>query len=647
MINNIKTVLWAVGLVLTTTLAVFAQENAMPNYVGTAACADCHIDAIEAWEGSHHAKAWTPTLPENVLGDFDDTTFTLNGVTSRFYREDGTYMIETDGPTGDITSYPVHSVVGIEPLQQYLLETEPGKLQSFDVVWDTEEKRWYHLYPDQALYAGNGLHWTGPYKNWNARCAECHATDFDKNYSPVTRSYSSMQAEIGVGCEACHGPGEAHLAWANQLETTQSLWTGLTEMGFTIDMSAGGEAYVQQCATCHSRREPFDDGNPLPGTPYHDAYRLSPLRDGSYHADGQILDEVYVYGSFLQSKMYAKGVTCKNCHEPHSAELRVEGNGLCTQCHSEAGNPDFPTLTRQIYDDPSHHFHEVGTEGAQCKNCHMIERDYMVVDGRRDHSFRIPRPDLSIETRSPNACNDCHSEETASWAAAAIESRFPDSLHRGPHYGQIISAARSNLAANTDALAGLAEYPEMPGIVRATALEMLTNVASPDLAERLEPLLRDPDPLVRAAAVGVQRGAPETVRPARLTNLLADPVKTVRIAAAREFLSLRIARMPDRISQNLSAAMGDWQGSLTAKMDFPETHIVMGGIGLTTRRMDSALRAFGEATVLDPQLIQAWVMMIRIHAAMGNAEAALETADRAIAANPDSVELYLLRADLL
>lgn len=647
MVQNINVILWAFGIMLVTTFSSVAQENRTPNYVGTAACADCHTDAMEAWQGSHHAKAWTPTLSENVLGDFNDTTFTQNGITSRFYRENDTYMVETDGPDGDMTSYPVHSVVGIEPLQQYLLETEPDKLQSFDVVWDTEEERWYHLYPDQELFAGDGLHWTGPYKNWNARCAECHATDFDKNYSPVTRSYASMQAEIGVGCEACHGPGEAHLAWANDLETTQSAWVGLTETGLTIDMAAGGETYLQQCATCHSRREPFEDGNPLPGTPYHDAYRLSPLRDGSYHADGQILDEVYVYGSFLQSKMYAKGVTCNNCHEPHSAERRVEGNGLCTQCHSEAGNADFPTLALKAYDDPSHHFHEIGTEGAQCKSCHMIERDYMVVDGRRDHSFRIPRPDLSIETRSPNACNDCHSDQTAAWAATAVEGWFPDSEHRGAHYGQVISAARSNLGANTEALAGLAEYSEMPGIVRASALEMLINASTPDLAEQLEPLLRDPDPLVRAAAVGVQRGAPERERFERLADLLADPAKAVRIAAAREFLSLRNGRMPDRVTQDLSNAMRDWQGALSAKMDFPENHIVMGGIGLTTRRMDSALRAFGEATVLDPQLIQAWVMMIRIHAALGNTDEALATADRAIAANPDSVELFLLRADLL
>jgi hypothetical protein len=627
--------------------APLSAQDTVPDYVGSAACAECHTDAMEAWQGSHHAKAWTPPTADHILGDFNDSTFTHKGITSRFYREGDTFMIETDGPDGRMTRYPVHSVAGIEPLQQYLLETEEGRLQSFDVVWDTEKNEWYHLYPDQTLYGGDGLHWTGPYKNWNARCAECHATGFEKNYTPITRSYASTQSEIGVGCEACHGPGEAHLQWAGAQETSQTPWVGLTETGLTIDMSAGGEAYLQQCATCHARREAFEQGNPLPGKGFHDAYRLSTLRDGMYHADGQILEEVYVYGSFLQSKMYAQGVTCNDCHTPHSAELRAEGNGICTQCHAPAGNPAFPTLKGALYDDPSHHFHEPGTAGAQCKSCHMIERNYMVVDGRRDHSFRIPRPDLSIETRSPNACTDCHAEETAQWAAAAVEGWYPESENRGSHYGQTIAAGRENAAAHAEDLAALAEYEALPAIVRATALEMLAPVATAEHAARLAPLLSDAEPLVRAHAVTLQRAAPDDLRAERLFPALDDPVKAVRIAAAREFLNTQVRSMPEAASQHLSRAMGDWQQSLVVKSDFPEVQLVFGGIGLTTRRMDVALRAFGEATVLDPQLVQAWVMVIRIHDALGDREAALDAANRALQANPDDVQLNLLRSELL
>jgi predicted CXXCH cytochrome family protein len=641
-----RQILLAANLLLVSAGASLSQDRGPLAYVGTSACVDCHEEAAAAWEGSHHAKAWTPTLPENVKAPFQGETFSHNGITSRFYRDGDTFMIDTDGPDGAITSYPVHSVVGIEPLQQYLLETEEGRLQSFDVVWDTEKTRWYHLYPDQALVGGDGLHWTGPYKNWNARCAECHATDFDKNYAPAERRYQSTQAEIGVGCEACHGPGEAHLAWANGLETSQAPRDGLTEYGFTIDMALGGEVYVQQCASCHARREPFEDGNPTPGTAFHDAYRLSTLRDGLYHADGQILEEVYVYGSFLQSKMYAAGVTCNDCHAPHTAQLRVTGNGLCTQCHSEAGNTRFPSLARQQYDTPAHHFHEPGSEGAQCKSCHMIERDYMVVDGRRDHSFRVPRPDLSLETRSPNACTDCHGAQSAAWAAEVLETWFPDSAHRGPHFGQTLAAARNDLRGTATDLADLALYRGIPAIARATALEMLHTAATPDLATELAPLLEDPDALVRAAAIGVQRGAAGALRASRLAPRLEDPVKAVRIAAAREFLALPDARLSPRQRDALGSSMREWQGTLLAKTDFPETQLVLAGVGLTTRRMETALRAFEEAVTLDPQLEEGWVMMVRIHAALGNAEAAREVADRAVAANPESIDLNLLRSDL-
>jgi hypothetical protein len=635
----------AVALVMLAVPAV-AQQAATPAYVGSESCTDCHTDEAAAWKGSHHQLAWTPPDADHILADFEGTTFTHQGVTSTFTREGETFFIESDGPDGTLQRWPVAGVAGIAPLQQYLIETTPGTLQSFDVVWDVEEERWYHLYPDQVLRGDDGLHWTGPYKNWNARCAECHATGFEKNYSPVTRTYSSTQSEIGVGCEACHGPGEAHIEWATtQVAPDPSVWSGVGATGMTMDFTAT-EAGIQQCATCHSRREPWLNGNPIPGTPFHDAYRLSTLREGLYHADGQILDEVYVYGSFLQSKMYAQGVGCMDCHDPHTATRIAEGNALCVQCHSPAGNPRFETLKKAEYDSPEHHFHEAGTEGAQCVNCHMIERDYMGIDGRRDHSFRVPRPDLSVETRAPNACTDCHTDQSARWAADAVEQWYPDSIHRGPHFAQVFAAERRSRGSDVDGLLGIAELTSLPAIVRATAMDMLAMRATPEIAARLAPLVKDPDPLVRVEALRLQRAAAPTDSVYILAEALADPVRSVRTAAAREFLSLPLARLPAAIQADLDQAMGEWQNSIAFNADFPEIQIVLAGVSLTTRDFQGAVRAFEEAVALDPQLVQAWTMIIRIHAALGDRDSAISAADRAIAANPESVELNLLRADI-
>ncbi|MEM7668856.1 MAG: multiheme c-type cytochrome, partial [Pseudomonadota bacterium] len=310
-------VTWRQGLcILGCVLAQEAAAQDVPSYVGSAACAACHQAETAAWSASHHAAAWTLPGTDTVLGDFGNTAFDHQGVTHRFYRDGGTYMIETDGPEGR-AAYPIAGVAGIAPLQQYLVETEPGRIQSHDVVWDIEGERWYHLYPDQILSPEDGLHWTGVYKTWNARCADCHATGYEKRYDARVRGYDSREAEIGVGCEACHGPGSAHIAWTGGEKPLD----GLTGKGFTIGFTRDlAETEIQQCAGCHSRREALLDGNPLPGTPFADAYRLSLLRDGLYHADGTIRDEVYVYGSFLQSRMYAKGVRCSDCHDPHAAD---------------------------------------------------------------------------------------------------------------------------------------------------------------------------------------------------------------------------------------------------------------------------------------------------------------------------------------
>jgi predicted CXXCH cytochrome family protein len=614
-----------------------------PAYVGSESCIDCHKGAAEAWKTSHHAWAWKKPDRTSVLGNFEDAELEHKGITSKFFTRDGRYFVSTDGPDGKITEFEVHSTVGVTPLQQYLVELKGGRLQALDLSWDTEAKRWYHLYPDQDLKAGDGMHWSGPYKSWNARCAECHATNYDKNYDPKTRTYNSTQSEIGVGCEACHGPGEAHVAWARSPSISlDERWPGLTKQGFTVNLSdPSPETEIQQCAGCHSRREPFGDGNPLPGTAYHDAYRLALLRNGQYHADGSIRDEVYVYGSFLQSKMYAKGVRCSNCHEPHAGRLKAEGNALCTQCHSPAGNERFPSLRKAVYDDPAHHFHEQGTDGAQCKSCHMIERTYMQVDGRRDHSFRVPRPDLSDQTGAPNSCTDCHADKPASWAAAEIARRYPDSKYRGHHFAQTFSAAWNDPTGEVADLLKVANDPSQAGIVRATAVELL-RAGGADAAAQTSSLLRDPDPLVREAAVGVQAVASPQDRVQRLVPLLADRYKSVRLATARALLATPLDTLDPAAMNNFKSASDEWKDSLRAKADFPETHLILGGVALTMRNVQAAEQAFQEAARQDPQLLDAWIMLVRIRAAVGDLEGARSFLKQAMDSNPGSDELDAL-----
>ncbi len=622
-----------------------------PDYVGSETCAPCHADQVQRWRGSHHDLAWTTPDEGVVLGDFDDATFVHDGVTSRFKRRGSGYVVETEDRDGAVRDFNVMGVAGIAPLQQYLVETEPGRVQALDTAWDIETERWYHLYPDQDLPHSDGLHWTGPYKNWNARCAECHATGYEKRYNPIERFYASRQAEIGVGCEACHGPGEAHLQWAEDPTSADlGAWRSVSETGLTIALGeASAETEIQQCAACHARREPFLDGNPLPGTSFHDAYRLALLRDGLYHDDGTIKDEVYVYGSFLQSKMYARGVRCSNCHEPHSATLKAEGDAVCTQCHSPAGNADFPTLKKKRYDDPAHHFHQAGTEGAQCVSCHMVERVYMQIDARRDHSFRIPRPDLSVALGTPNACTDCHAGQSASWAAERLRAWFPDSTARGPHFATIFHRARTEPdgAGVDNDLLSVALDNAQSGIVRATALDLLKRYSSRAIADRTVGLLSHDNPIIRAAAIPLQRAAPPQQWIERITTMLDAPKAAVRIEAARSFLDMIAQGAPDQAMAIARSAFAEYQGALRAKADFPETQMAIAGTALLLRRYDAADRAFSEAVAMDPQLLDGWSMLIRMKSARGDRRGAIETARRAVDANPEAPVLNQQLQELL
>ncbi len=614
------------------------------DYLGSQSCVACHADATAAWRDSHHARAWTEATPENIAADFDGTEFRLGDMAARFsLGEDGKPHVSVTELDGVTTDYPVHSVIGVEPLQQYVLETEPGRLQSFDVVWDTEKAEWFHLYPQQNYAPDDGLHWRGPYKTWNSRCASCHATNYRANYNPQTRRYASTQTEIGVGCEACHGPGSAHVAWAGRQSTTAE--APPEHYGFPLDMSDPAVA-IGQCATCHSRREANVDGNPVPGTPYHDAFNLSLLRPGLYEADGQILDEVYVYGSFLQSRMYAEGVACTDCHRPHEAKLIADGNVVCTQCHSPAGNTRFPSLPLKVFDDPEHTHHAPGSAGAQCKSCHMVERVYMGNDWRADHSFRIPRPDLNAATGAPDACTTCHTEETPEWAADRIADWFPDSTKRGPHYGEVLARGRRDPVAAAEDLRQLALATDQPGLVRATAIWLLEQTEDATQVDALDALQDDPDPLVRSATARLQRIASAASGMQRLLGLLQDPVRSVRISAAQAMLGTPIAYMPDAFAAALRRAYGEWQAALAGRLDYPETHLQLAGAALIMRNLPAAAAAFAETTRLDPQQVDAWIMQIRLALAQQDENAAQTLLAEAIAKNPESDALRMIRAEL-
>jgi predicted CXXCH cytochrome family protein len=606
-------------------------------YVTDASCVECHPQQFEKWTGSHHDLAMQLADTETVLGDFGGSAFTHFGVTSRFFQRDGRFFVNTEGPDGRLADFEIRYTFGFTPLQQYLVEFPGGRLQSLTIAWDTARGRWFHLYPDERIAHDDPLHWTGRYQRWNAMCAECHSTDLEERYDPATDTYRTTWREIDVGCQACHGPGGEHDAWARTLKEGEE--PNLDESALWVNFRTGDSRYeVDVCAPCHSRRYAVS-AEDRPGRPFLDDFMPQILREGLYYADGQILEEVYVYGSFLQSKMYAQGVRCSDCHDSHSARLKAEGNALCLQCHLDQVNPRFPALVPKRYDVLEHHFHPEGKPGTLCVECHMPTRTYMVVDPRFDHSFRVPRPDLTQTLGTPDVCSGCHSDQSVEWSVEAVAKWYGPERQRDASRTEAIAAGRAGAPGAEARLIGLALDPNEPAIFRATALDLL-RAYGPAGGAALVEAATDPDPLVRAYAVrGLDRLPPEA-RLESVAPLLEDPIRAVRSEAARVLASLPRDRFDATQRRAFEEALAEFEEAHWAQADLPSAHLNLAVVYASLDQLERAERSYRTAIGMDPAFLPARANLAHLYNGMGRNAEAERVLGEALERAPDQGELH-------
>jgi tetratricopeptide (TPR) repeat protein len=600
-------------------------------FVGAAACATCHAREAAAWSGSHHQLAMQLAGPSTVRGDFADATFTHAGVPSRFFRRDGKYWARTDGPDGALHEYPITHTFGVSPLQQYLVAFPGGRLQALAIAWDSRPARdggwrWFHLHPDERIASDDPLHWTGATERWNDMCADCHSTNVRKGYDARSDRYATRFDEMSVACEACHGPGSLHVAAGGRggLPIALDERAGVT---FAPDAATGkprrssprtSQREIEMCARCHARRGLLHEDH-VHGQPVGDDYRVALLDEDLYFPDGQVKGEVYEYGSFLQSRMFAAGVTCSDCHDPHRPELRGAAGNLCLKCHDER------------YASARHHFHRAG---ARCIDCHMAPTTFMVVDARRDHSFRVPRPDLSVKLGVPNACNGCHANRPASWAARTVEKWYghaPAGLQR---FAEALAAGTEGAPGAQRQLAALVADPGQPAIARASALARMQRPLAPEVARAA---LDDADALVRRAAAHALAEADPRLRAQLLPPRLDDPVRAVRIEAAAA-----TAGVPDEL---LSSAERDARARATAELiaaaelngDRPDGHLDLAILYARQARPEGAESELRRALAIDPAFVPAAVNLVDLYRTIGRddeAEPILREALRHAPENP-------------
>jgi tetratricopeptide (TPR) repeat protein len=624
---------------------VLASE--IPTYVGGAVCKDCHAQEFKLWSGSHHDLAMQKANASTVLGNFNDALFTKDGITSRFFKQGEHYMVNTDGPDGKLKDFQISYTFGVYPLQQYMVKFPEGKIQVLDIAWDTRTRdeggqRWFSLHPDDVIKAGDVLHWTGPNLNWNYMCADCHSTNLKKNYEHDTKIFKTTFSEINVSCEACHGPGSKHIELYRSSEQARNN----QNKGLTIDLSTAKNLWeinqhtrnpelkgtanrneIELCAKCHSRRSQLDDDF-VPGNDFRDHYLPSLLEPSLYYPDGKINDEVYVYGSFVQSKMYKAGVTCSDCHNAHTLKLKSTGDGVCLQCHIASD-----------YITEKHHHHKQGSEGSQCIACHMPSKIYMGVDERNDHSFRIPRPDIADQLNIPDACTNCHKDKTKGWAAEAVQQWY-GKQPRG--YQQFSEALHGLEIQSIDALTQVYRLllNDTPDIAKASAVGYLGQYPGRQTFMTSLQMLRSQDADTRRQALLALESFPiqQTVSP--VFQKLKDPSKIVRLAAASILAAVPQEQLDAENKALLEKVTEEYRQSLIFSAERPESQLLLARLYQQTGQSNKAYTAYKEALRLQPQYVPAYVNYANYYQQKNNEKAAYIVLQKGLKKIPDAAAIH-------
>lgn len=564
-------------------MSIFTNTDSIPNkhYVGSQKCKECHPNQFKDWEGSHHDKSMQKASRATIIAPFEGEEFKSQGVVSTFFQKDGKFYANTEGRDGKNHDYEIVYTFGITPLQQYIVLFSNGQYQCLRTAFDTVKNKWYDLYPDFKVVHSEWLHWSRGGLNWNTMCADCHSTNVKKNYNEKEHSYKTNFANIDVSCEACHGPGKEHVSRALK---EGEMYENKGSMQMT---NLGSKELVDACARCHARRENITLLHTPQGT-FLDHYFPQLIKENVYHADGQILDEVYVYGSFIQSKMYHNGVSCKDCHNIHSTQLKFNDNRLCMQCHDGAK-----------FNQESHHKHPVGTKSALCINCHMPGKHYMGNDFRRDHSFRIPRPDLSLKYNTPNACIGCHKDKTNQWAATNFVKFYGEP--KKDHFSDKLAPGITRQIGGKDSLMALAKDTNYPNISRASAVSNLNNYIQTINIKNVLQFLKDKSPLVKGATADLLFELKVgTTYNKDILPLLKDSKRAVRVKAFYALSGLSVSKIPKEYKPFYDKVRIEFANNLKAIGEFSGGKLKRAQYYMGIGKLESAIKTLESALILDP-----------------------------------------------
>ena len=496
------------------------------------------------------------------------------------------------------TDHRVRYTFGHDPLQQFLIDLGEDRLQVAPFAFDTRPadeggQQWIHLEAEFGNQRESRFQWHQPLQNWNGMCADCHSRGLTRNYSPAENRFETQFDAVNVDCQSCHVVTKDHGQAPAQSEQAQGQW--VRAAGAPIAHWAGPKrdtSAMEACFGCHSLRAPLTDGF-TPARPFLDQFRPEAVVPPFYQADGQIEEEVYVYGSFLQSAMYSAGVQCMDCHDPHSGQVKAEGNTLCLTCHAA-----------EVFDAPEHHLHRVDSTEGQCVSCHMPAKTYMSVDDRRDHRFAVPDPDLASALGSDDVCQSCHEDR---WSQFKALSGAAELMDEGP----------------------------------ALASEQAPSNAS--MAQQLT--LLQPRQGARVSDLINQDAHPAILRASMLRKyaLAQDPLRAVRVAAIDRLRAGQVDLGAILGSADLGSALSEAGEALVQIAWRGEGRLRLAEVALSDGDAVAAERAFKTAIQLDPFFVGAYLNLSDYYRRLNAQEQSLDALDQGLERNADSSILHYSR----
>ncbi|MPW35943.1 deca-heme c-type cytochrome [Vibrio sp. B1Z05] len=589
---------------------LFASE-----YVGSDVCQSCHEQEHEQWQTSQHFDAMAEANSQTVKGNFDNQTVLFKGEKYHFSIEDGQYWVTLKDQQGQFNKYKVSYTFAIYPLQQYMVEFADGRVQLIPFAWDTRDKsdggqRWFHLYPEFDK-PSDDFFWLNHGQNWNYMCADCHSTNLQKGYDSKLNRYNTTWSEINVGCEACHGPSAQHIK-DNKVATP-------------YDVTGRDINSDPVCAQCHSRRIQLNEDGLHPQ--FSQRHKLNLISSDLYYPDGQIFDEDYVYGSFLQSKMHKAGVTCSDCHNPHTAKIKLPEPQLCQQCHSA-----------EQYNAEKHAHHPIGLETDKCSSCHMVEQNYMQVDWRKDHSFQIPRPELSDKTGAPNACTNCHQDQSNQWASEHLNQWFErDEKLTNSHFSLAFSEAESGNNSTNQALADIALDEDQAFIIRASALSRMQYFADSYSLNAINKLFNHPNQYIRQGVLDALIPQPIAQQKLVLKQLLNDPVLLIRSEAAASLIYLDSSEL----SKNplLNQVLSEYLEIQEYLSDRGANRSNIGDVAWLKGNLKDAEQHYLQAIIVEPNFVAPYLKLNNVYRTQNKQQQATSILAQGLKRQPNNEQL--------